>query len=136
MIAEINKEILEALELKLKADEGIEFIEALWDLGIVPEDQVAWVSSEEILSNVNKAIKEEEKYPKSEAECLQEIEEICKEAKAIYDNDNFFEDDRDRFMGEASIAEDVLEVIGQYKYMVNKQRIIDSEKCHAVNVDY
>ena len=127
-----NKIILEALELKLEAEEDIEFIEALYELKIVGEHN-NWEPSEETVERLEKVLAEEDSYPKTESECLERIEKVCQEAEQTYDNENFYEDDVDTFMGEASMARDVLEIIDQYKYAEKVNRIKNSRKVISVN---
>lgn len=119
-----NREILDAIDLKLKIDEGIDFIEALWDLRIVPKDVIKWVSSEDTLRNVKEVLKEEETYPNTPAECLREVKDVCKKVQEIYNQGNFYDDDREVFMGEANLAEHLLEIISKYEYITKKKLFV------------
>ena len=122
-----NTEILIELEKKLNKEDSMDFIEALWDLGIVDnaENLPISESSEDTLARMRTKVEEEDKAaPKSSAECLERIKVICKEAIANYDNESFFEDDVDKFMGESIMAENVMDIIDSYeKYRERHENI-------------
>ena len=49
-----------------------------------------------------------------ESELIKKIREECSEAVRTYEQEEFYEDDCDRFMGESCIAQRVLEIIEDF----------------------
>lgn len=110
---EVNRAICLELERILSEEEDKNFVEALYDLGVIdvnlrPDEhsEVTW-----------KRVKEntEDPVPRTEKGCLEAIQKICREAVRIYDNEEFYEDECDRFMGESIIAQNIIEVINKFE---------------------
>lgn len=110
---EVNRAICLALEQLLSEEEDKNFVEALYDLGVIEAN----LSPDEDSEVTWKRVKEntEDPVPRTEKECLEAIHKICAEAVRVYDNEEFYEDDCDRFMGESIIAQNIIEIINKFE---------------------
>ena len=110
---EIDRAICLELEKALSENEDKSFVELLYDLGIIAPDLDMNESSESTYERVKASIKIP--IPKTAEECLNSIKDMCKAATRVYNNEEFYEDDCDRFMGECIMAERILGVLSQYE---------------------
>ena len=109
---ETDRAICIELEKALEDNkEGRSFIELLYDLGVIAPDLDMNEPSEVTYKRVKEKVGAF--IPKNPVEALEKIEMICKEAVRTYDNEEFYEDDCDRFLGESIMAQNVLEVIDE-----------------------
>ena len=129
-----NLDILTAIENKIEANKDWSFMSVLYDLDIIDESEVCYEESDVTLGRMNKALSEKN-YPKSKEECLEQIKAVCKEAVENYDQEKFFEDDRDRFLGESCMAQNVQEIIDNFEEYQRMSAYIESQKVHAANED-
>ena len=123
---EINRAICLELERALEEnDKDKTFIELLYDLGVISPNLDMNESSETTYERMKDKISEV--IPKSPIECLRQIERVCSEAVKAYDNEEFYEDDCDTFMGESIMAQKVLEIIEKFDTFV--KMVETREKC-------
>ena len=127
-----NLDIITAIENKIEANKGSTFMEILWDLGIAGTPEDCYEDSEDTLSRMNKKLAEKN-YPKSYEECLEQIKKVCDEAIKSYDNEEFYEDDCDKFLGESNMAQNVMEIIDNYEEYTRMTAYIESQKVQAVD---
>ena len=110
---DINRAICLEVERALEesTNKNKTFIETLYELGIISPNLDMNESSETTYGRMKERIVEV--VPKTPIECLRQIERICNDAIRTYDNEEFFEDDCERFMGESIMAQNVIEIIAQ-----------------------
>lgn len=123
---EIDRAICLELEKALAEAKGEKsFIQILEEIGVLAPTTDPSESSEDTYARVKEHIGEI--VPKTPEEALGQIERICKEAVNIYDNEEFYEDDCDRFMGESIMAERVLEVIQKFDAFVGATKLREKQ---------
>ena len=110
---EIDRDICLELEKAIEENQDKSFVELLYELGVIAPEMSTDEASEITYERMKDKIKEI--IPKSATDCLRRIEKICKNAVDTYDNEEFYEDDVDKFLGESMMAQTVLDVIDQYK---------------------
>lgn len=120
---EVNRAICLELEQLLSNDTDKNFVEALYDLGVIDVNLRPDEDSEETWQRVKGNI--EDPIPRTEKECLDIIYKICKEAVRTYDNEEFYEDDCDKFMGESIMAQRILDLL--YKLDAYKKMVEDDK---------
>lgn len=113
-----NAEIIQLLDKFFTKNPNMRFIQGLWSLGIIERDKDDFYEeSRETLEQAKEilALGESIKCPCTLEEACAMIREKCEEAIGIYDNEEFYEDDCDLFLGEKSMAETVLEILDLVK---------------------
>lgn len=110
---EIDRDICLELEKAIEENQDKSFVELLYELGVIAPEMSTDEASEITYKRMKDKIKEI--VPKSPIDCLRRIEKICKNAIDTYDNEEFYEDDADKFLGESMMAQTVLDVIDQYE---------------------
>ena len=113
-----NAEIIQLLDKFFTQNPHMRFIQGLWSLGIIERDKDDFYEeSRETLEQAREiiALGKRIKRPCTLEEACAMIREKCNEAIGIYDNEEFYEDDCDLFLGEKSMAETVLEILDLVK---------------------
>ena len=114
-----NSEIIQLLDEFFTKFPKMRFIQGLWALGVISaegEDKF-YEESEDTFKTIKKFFAEAlgQPIPCNLQEACAMIKEKCKEAIRIYDNEEFYEDDCDRFLGESAMAEEILEILDNYE---------------------
>ena len=115
--AEHNMELIQVLDEFFTKFPHMRFVQGLWALNIVERDKDKFhEESGETLIKAKKALADAlgKPLPCTLEEVCDIIKKKCEEAIKTYDNEEFYEDDCDMFLGEKSMAEDILEVLENY----------------------
>ena len=110
---EVDRAICLELEKALSESEDKSFVEILYELGVIDANLDMNESSDSTWERMSKKLSNA--VPKTPLECISVVEKICDEAVRTYDNEEFYEDDCDRFLGESILAQRVLDIIGQFR---------------------
>ena len=110
---EVDRAICLEIEKALCEYKDKSFIELLYELEVISPELNVNEDSEITYARIKKKI--ENVIPITAEECLNAIKKACEQAVRIYDNEEFYEDDCDRFLGESTMAQKVLELICSYE---------------------